>query len=118
DKGMNHIGHLRNLEWLFLEDTKITDNGIKKIESLPKLTTLHVSRTSLTDQALDSIIKMKTLQRLKLNETKITDRGLRKLHGLKQLTYLEIHNTNISQEAINDLKKSIPKLHMITHRNY
>lgn len=64
---------------------------------------LNLSKTSVTDAALDEIGKMKKLVRLDLHQTKITDAGLARLKGLTELRYLNLYGTQISDTGLKQL---------------
>ena len=109
---------LGELEWLILDGTKVTNAGMQQIKGLSKLKTLYTSKTRVGDDGLAFIAELGQLERLKINETPISDRGLLKLKGLKSLTYLEIHQTAVTDDAIEELRRALPKLEVVTHRNY
>jgi hypothetical protein len=58
--------------WLKLSKTQISDNSIEFIMKLPNLTRLHLENTKISDNAINSIIILQNLEYLNLIETNIT----------------------------------------------
>ncbi len=67
--------------------TAISDAGLAKLAQfrLPRLHTLSIQGTKITDAGLSEIAKLSGLTDLKLNATPTTDRGLENLAPLKNL---------------------------------
>src|SRR5439155_14551759 len=83
---------LKNLQTLWLDWTKITDDGLKELASL------------------------KYLEELRLDGTAVTAAGLRQLSGLKQLDRIEAQKTQITQAALNDLRTALPQVRVNTQK--
>ncbi len=81
-----------------------TDEEIATVTAISSnVAHLNISKTSVTDAALDEIGKMKKLVRLDLHQTAITDKGLAKLKGLTELRYLNLYGTQISDAGLKHL---------------
>ena len=80
DGDLEYLRGLQSIETLVLNDTRITDAGLKRLQqqSHPKLTTLWVVGTGVTDAGLESVGKMTALKELALGD-QITDAGLHQL---------------------------------------
>jgi hypothetical protein len=81
DKDLSFLHKNINLESIWLNGTKITDNGVKKyMASLPNLWELNVSDTKITDESLKVFATCPKLRYLILENTFITVKGLSYLH--------------------------------------
>ena len=69
---------------------------------------LNLDQTTITDGGLRHLPGLKRLRELLLNSTKVTDDGLRHLTRLSGLRYLWIANTNVSNTGITEFKKALP----------
>ncbi len=49
---LKYLSHLKNIEWLLLNNTKIGDDGLKQLKDLSKLQTLSLNCTMVTDIGL------------------------------------------------------------------
>ncbi|NNE93687.1 MAG: hypothetical protein HKN23_18715 [Verrucomicrobiales bacterium] len=65
---------------------------------------LDLSRSQITDAALDQIAELDKLVKLKLDQTGVTDAGLAKLKGLKNLRYLNLYGTKVTDKGLDHLK--------------
>jgi hypothetical protein len=89
--------------------------GDKELALLAPIATqilwVDLSRSQITDAAVDTLAKMTNLERLHLENTKITDAGIAKLAALPNLEYLNIYGTKTTDGGIaklasaKDLKK-------------
>jgi len=98
-----HFKALPRLETLGISGTNVTDAGLKHIAGLSQVKHLHISRTSITDSGLEHIQGLTKLEWLFLRETGITDAGLRHLAGLKHLTCLDLTKTKITGPGLRHL---------------
>ena len=67
------------LEELGLAGMQISDEGLRHLAGLQKLTMLNLTRTGVSDEGLGALAKMVALRELHLSEAKITDDGLKAL---------------------------------------
>jgi len=96
--------------WLKLSKTQISDNSIEFIMKLPNLTRLHLENTKISDNAINSIIILQNLEYLNLIETNITDASVQNLSKLKNLKKLYLWKTKITVSGVETLKKALPNL--------
>jgi len=61
---------------------------------------LDLARTGVTDEALKTVARMSRLTRLDLRRTRITDAGVAHLGALKNLVYLNLFGAEITDEAL------------------
>ena len=99
----------KQLVWLKLNDTKITDTAITVIARCSNLTRLELSNTGITDKGLVNLVVLQQLQSLNLVGTKITTTGLMKLKDVKQLQSVYFYRTGIKNADWQMLTKAFPK---------
>ncbi len=104
DAGLAHISKIQRLEELFLDDTNITDKGVKFLRST-KLTQLNLWNTQVSDVSLNYISEIKSMTQLHLKGcSRVTDSGVAKLAKLQNLWMLNLTNcrgiTNASLVAL------------------
>lgn len=106
-----------------LRDTKITDAGIRQLKLLPRLRSLDISGTLITDEVGATLksfhslkelavantdfsdtglfhIKDLSLRRLDVERTRVTNRGLRYLKAMDQLNELRLGQTSVGDEGV------------------
>lgn len=98
----------RQIVWLKLGNTKITDNALKTIGELTNLTRLNIENTAVGDASLQNLEKLNRLQYLNLVNTQVTDKGLAALKNLKNLKRIYLWQSNVTLTGIEMLKKAIP----------
>lgn len=102
------LGYMPNLERLNLRRVLVGDPlavGVMRF----KLTFLSLDESRLTDEGLRPIGQITTLRELSLNHTRITDAGLRHLTGLKNLERLYVGNTRATKSGCVMLHQALPK---------
>ncbi|MCU0719019.1 MAG: hypothetical protein MUC83_04895 [Pirellula sp.] len=95
---------------LSLENTRVTDRGLKAILQMPKLEELDLSNCPITDLGLKNIEGNRTVRTLWLSGTKITDESLKILESCIGLESLHVDRTGVTLEAWERLLKLKPRL--------
>ena len=81
---------------LFLRDTKVTDDGLKKSEKLQEnITDLFLDNTQISDDGLKHLKGFKHLDTLDLSATKITDAGLKNVNDIDSIRNLFLAHTQL-----------------------
>ena len=126
---LSHMGHLdltetnvtdadlaalrgaSSLKSLVLNDTSVSDEGLKHLIGLP-LTTLNLRRTKITPAGLESLAQMGGLQVLDLSATD----AVRQLEPLAKLTSLEwvVLSRAEIPDSVFDVLSQLPKLGRLT----
>ena len=102
---------LNQLKKLHLQDTKITDTGLKEVAKLKQLTSLNlycseISSSQITDAGLMEVGTLTNLTMLNLDgQKKITDKGLKELAKLTKLRALHLRRTRVSFTAVGKLQE-------------
>jgi Leucine-rich repeat (LRR) protein len=99
-----------SLQRLSLLDSRVSDHGIKSLQSLQKLTSLNVSRASLTGESLIAMAEFPVLRELRLDGGEwLRDDHLVELARLKNLEILSLADTNVTTTGLEHLRH-LPKL--------
>ncbi|HEY8550367.1 MAG TPA: c-type cytochrome domain-containing protein [Vicinamibacterales bacterium] len=100
----------RQVLWLDLGGTAVTDAAMPAVARLPHLTRLHLQRTAITDAGLAHLKGLAHLEYLNLYGTRVTDEGLNALSGLAALRQLYVWQTSVTEEGAGRLRTSLPRL--------
>ena len=98
----------KQLTWLKLGHTHITDIGLKYIAGCTALHILQLDHTAITDNGLDQLKGLTSLQSLNLTGTKVTSIGIKKLSSLKQLKWIYLYQTDVNKNDWLQLTKLFP----------
>ena len=107
---MPHLHELSNLNVLFLDGTKLTDESMPRITECKTLTTLNLDSTRITNEGLLKLKSLPHLQRLSIAVMpNLTDEGLLHFHEFPALTDVTFSNrkgnTAVTQkgwDAVNE----------------
>jgi hypothetical protein len=106
DATVVHLLGLSALEVLGLADTLIGDVGVEfLLRRLPRLRSLDLARTRVTDLAMESIGQQRSLESLNLWGTSVTDIGLEKLRRLADLRHLVLHGTQVTGHGMTHVRR-------------
>lgn len=107
DKKLQLLNPLaKQLLWLNLARTGVTDKGIQSLGKLNMLTRLHLENTSITDSASAHLSKLKGLEYLNLYGTGVSDASIGNLSKLSKLSKVFLWQTKVTQKGADSLKKS------------
>jgi uncharacterized membrane protein/mono/diheme cytochrome c family protein len=98
----------KQLVWLKLDNTVITDATMDEISRLSSLTRLQLSNTGITDKGLIKLQSLEQLQSLNLVGTKVTAQGITQLGKLKKLKNLYLYRTGVNNNEWPLLQKTFP----------
>ncbi len=112
--GMPEIGKLTSLTALYLSKSQISDAGLSELRSLKNLTTLHIVGNGISNEGMRSIGELDELRILHLGRTTITEEGLHELKKLTHLSDLNLIHSNLNDDAANVLSEltSLTTLHL------
>jgi uncharacterized membrane protein len=99
----------KQLIWLKLGFTNISDSDMAAIAQLRNLTRLNLQHTNISDKGLLAIQMLHNLEYLNLVDTKVTLQGILQLKELKSLQSLYLYQTNIKKEDWTLLRNAFPK---------
>ncbi len=78
-----------------LSRTKLTDAALEHLEGLTNLRSLDLTNSKVTDVGLKHLIGLTNLQSLELWDTQVTDAGMEHLEGLTNLSKLSLGYANV-----------------------
>lgn len=99
----------KQLVWLKLGNTFVTDSALKVIGQLTNLSFLQLNNTCITDKGLPFLESLDSLQSLNLVGTLISASGLVALRPLKKLTSIYLYQTSVDGDDFALLKTTFPK---------
>jgi len=114
--GDDEVMRVATIPWVYqvnLADSHVTQRGLASLSGLPKLKSLDLSRTTLTDQDFLAVTKLTTLTELFLNNCPwLKDEHLGQLAELKQLKWIEFSSPQITAQGLLALGQ-FPELKML-----
>lgn len=110
DENLATIGAIRdNLAHLDLSETAITDEALKGVGDLPRLTRLDLNNTGITDAGLKHLAGLENLTYLNLYGTKVTDAGVKDLAKIKSLQNVYLWQTEVTDKGAKQLQNQLPE---------
>jgi hypothetical protein len=121
---VSKIAQLENLQYLGLNHTQVTDEGLKQLAGLKQLKQLSLQGTRVSDEGMKYLEPLASLERLWLDNTlmsdgkpvkfvSLTDSGLVHLARLPNLTHLYLANTDVTDAGLAHLK-SLGRLEQVS----
>jgi hypothetical protein len=99
-RDLDSVIYLPKLSTLDLSKTPITDEGVRRIASCSQLRALDLGETAVTDEALRWIEGLTSLEHLSLQDTPVTDAGVRRLRLLTQMRSLYLGRTGVTDACL------------------
>ena len=112
DDGLANITHLRDLQELGLSDSRVTNAGMRHLQGLQALHTLVLEDTAIGDEGVKQIASLRKLQTLSLAGTRVTGAGISHLDGLKRLQFLYLRDCPVDDSAIEPLADLPPLIEL------
>jgi hypothetical protein len=95
----------RPISTVDLHHSKVNDADLEQLRIMaPRLRSLTLSGTDITDAGMQSIGKMPMMQTLLLNETRVSDAGLQQVQRLTEMRQLSLYHTHVTDEGLVYLK--------------
>lgn len=109
DAGLAYIKNLTGLRSLVISaNENLTDAGVAQLAGLTNLEILNLNNARITDAATGYLANMKGMRKLFLSRTPITDAAVDNLLGFPYLERLDIQGTQISAAGLAKLKAAYP----------
>lgn len=100
-----------NIVQVDLGRTVVTDATLKNtLSQLPRLVSLDLRQTKVTDAGLESLSGLTKLQSLNLYGTEVTDAGLKHLAKIKSLKNVYLWQSKATEAGVKQLVAAIPGL--------
>jgi internalin A len=110
DRDLVCLGNLKDLKWLQIGRTEITDEGMAHLVGLTAMERLGIGSPQLTDKALSYLANMWKLNHLRIVGD-FSDNGLRQLEGLEALGWVSITSEDaFDPAALQRLREQLPNL--------
>jgi uncharacterized protein (TIGR03067 family) len=109
--GIKLLNALPDLEELWLQNMPVADAALGEL-SMPKLQTLNLAHSNVTDEALGKLPVLPALRSITLSGPKLTDTGLKHLAKQPNLEDVTLVETKVTKAAAEELKKLKPKLYI------
>jgi hypothetical protein len=111
DAGVAHLANLRNLKKIHIGGSKITDDSLILLSSLPKIESLVLQNNHFSDKGFSRLKGENTLKRLftGLGDFQVTDAGLVHLKDFRNLEALDLQSSKVTASGLEQLK-SLTKL--------
>jgi hypothetical protein len=114
DSNLSPLSSIKsNISHFDVSRTKVSDKAVDLAASMQRLYWFNARRTIVSDKSLNSLSKLKYLTYLNLAETKVTDRGLRSIAGIKTLKEIYLWGSAVTDEGIAFLRKELPDAKII-----
>jgi uncharacterized membrane protein len=111
DEDINILKPLRkNIVWLKLGSTKITDKTLQQIGVFENLRRLSLDHTKISDNGMSELKNLKQLQYLNVVSTSVSANGLEVLKSLDALKKLYVYQTALKKEDWPGLKTKLPNV--------
>jgi hypothetical protein len=114
--GIRHLP--RNVEFLMLTHSPLTDEGLVSVKNLRRLSALRVGFTNVTDRGLVSLSTLAALEDLELCNTDVTDAGLEHLRALKNLRVLSLEHTKVTGAGVARLQQALPNYRILPSQEW
>lgn len=109
DTGLQYIASCGNLEDLVLENTYVGDDGVTHLKGLTKLKLVNLSRTSITSAGIADLAGLENLIALLAYETLVDDSAIQHFKRMSdRLSELHVSGTQFSGLGLIELKHSLP----------
>lgn len=100
-KGLVHLGAVKQLERLQLDDVSFTDDALAPVASLTDLRELWLDLNErLTDRVLVHVAPLENLRVLRFHKADITDAGLLHIQRLTKLEDLQLGHSRVTDQGL------------------
>jgi hypothetical protein len=97
------LAQCQSLQELSLSDTQVNDEALSKLQTLPNLVTLHITRSPVRGTAFAGAQSFPQLNKLVANGSQIDDEGLACVSKLPRLKTLDLSHTPITDAGCEQL---------------
>jgi hypothetical protein len=108
DAGLVHLAGMKNLEFIILEDARVTGSGLSSLHELPRLKRLFLNGAAVTDAGLVNLAGLTALEEIDLTNAKITDASLPILMQLPNLRSLDLTGSQVTRQAVSAFQAGRP----------
>mgnify|MGYP000977385855 CR=1 FL=1 len=103
------LSQLTNLRIVYLSHTRIGDITMTRLARVAPLYILRVDNTLVTNDGVRCLKSLEQLQELSLNGTQVTDAIIPLLTDMKALKKVYVEDTNVTNEGKNKLRAALER---------
>ncbi|WP_061266542.1 hypothetical protein, partial [Leptospira interrogans] len=113
DEGMRFFSLFKNIDWLHIDHTKVTDNGFKLLIQNQKLKELRIGSKGITNKSCEYLLQLTNLERLYFSEEVSIDDGcIDSIIKMKKLKELSLGFVPFTRPGVERLRKARPDLYI------
>lgn len=105
DRVFAELEHCKSVEFINLDGSNFSDEHCRFVAVLPKLKTLWIKRTKITDAGLKILATSNSLSTFECRDTAITDQGVAWICESKSLAFIDLGHTQITDKSGTFLAK-------------
>jgi serine/threonine protein kinase len=110
-EGYRKIARLTDLKILSLRNTSVSDDDLIVLSKLKELNLLYVAYSpKITDRSIDSILKLEKLYSIRIDGTRITDKGINRLSSMPRMIFLGLGSLHLGDENFPSFSNNISML--------
>lgn len=91
-----------------LTKSNITDAALENLTVVVELEALTLHGTKITNDGLNHLTNLTSLKELDLSNTNINDEGLKILANIKTLEKLQVHTTAVTNKGLEEFRAALP----------
>jgi sugar lactone lactonase YvrE len=100
DDGFEHLSKLTKMRRMTVCSSKITGSGFAHLGGMKQLESINLHSSPASDAGLEAIGKLTSLKRLEIVHTNVTDAGLKQIAGLTNLRQLHMHGKETTEGGL------------------
>jgi internalin A len=106
DAGVAHLRGLKHLKKILIDQSRMTDEGLRTLAELPELEHLKLYRHGFSDAGLAHLKRATKLKTLLIGSgtSGVTDAGLASLQGLADLEELDVSGSMVTDAGLDRLR--------------
>jgi hypothetical protein len=104
DESLRYVGHVRNLQRLYIGGARITDAGMARLNRLHQLQELYLAGVPITDAGLKHLEPLTRLEWLVVDSPLVADGGLASIGRLTELKFLILCGTSVTDDGLVSLR--------------
>lgn len=114
DEGLAFLCEIPTIENLVLQNTRVSNMGLRQLARLPALTHLRLKdNRQLSDACVPHLLALAHLRDLQVHETSITAIGLTPLAGLSELRDLCVDRQTGTEAELQELSMLMPRCEIL-----
>lgn len=120
DEGLRHLANASTIDYLNLQETEISNEGLGWLAGMPRLAILRLKdNPQLNNECVDELLKLGNLVQLEIQETSIDQDGLDRLAPMTRLRDIcvDLDGANFSYARLLALSRRMPECEILVKGN-